>query len=293
MAKRSKPDSESESDGGSQMDSEMEMGDSAGEGEADEELSDVEADFEFFDPQERDFHGLKALLNNYLDGGEFNCGELVDAIIQQSRVGTVLKCGEDGSPIGVASVLNFQHYKQLVTLSTVKSFILNRCTNAEEKKKLHSAMESGACGLLVNERLLNCPPQLGPPLQQALFDEIQWATEDEPTEELRNSFKFTQYVVLTRAFRDPTMEEAREGKQAKKGHSKKSKSSGPTGLIYVRPEDEFFHQFCNLWFTFPVENACTDEVEPLRLVMLMQASQVTQARAALDAVVGNAAAENE
>lgn len=43
-------------------------------------------------------------------------------------------------------------------------------------------MESGSAGLLLNERLLNCPPQLGPPLQQALFDEILWATEDEPTE---------------------------------------------------------------------------------------------------------------
>lgn len=31
---------------------------------------------------------------------------------------------------------------------------------------------------MINERLINCPPQLAPPLVQALFDEIQWATED-------------------------------------------------------------------------------------------------------------------
>jgi hypothetical protein len=36
--------------------------------------------------------------------------------------------------------------------------------------------------LLINERLINSPPQLAPPLVQALFDEIQWATEDEPTQ---------------------------------------------------------------------------------------------------------------
>jgi hypothetical protein len=39
-----------------------------------------------------------------------------------------------------------------------------------------------ATGLLVNERLINSPPQLAPPLVQALFSEIDWATEDEPTQ---------------------------------------------------------------------------------------------------------------
>lgn len=39
--------------------------------------------------------------------------------------------------------------------------------------------------LIVSERLINCPPQLAPPLQQALLDEMDWATEDEPTEVLR------------------------------------------------------------------------------------------------------------
>lgn len=43
------------------------------------------------------------------------------------------------------------------------------------------AWEQPRTALLVSERLINCPPQLGPPLQQALFDEIEWATEDEPT----------------------------------------------------------------------------------------------------------------
>jgi BCCIP len=36
-------------------------------------------------------------------------------------------------------------------------------------------------GLLLNQRLVNAPPQVAPPLMQALFDEISWAVEDEPT----------------------------------------------------------------------------------------------------------------
>jgi len=37
-------------------------------------------------------------------------------------------------------------------------------------------------GLIINERLINSPPQLAPPLVQALFNEVAWATEDEPTQ---------------------------------------------------------------------------------------------------------------
>lgn len=40
------------------------------------------------------------------------------------------------------------------------------------------AWETPGTGLLVSERLVNCPPQLAPPLMRALFDEIQWATQD-------------------------------------------------------------------------------------------------------------------
>lgn len=44
------------------------------------------------------------------------------------------------------------------------------------------AWEQPGSGLILNERLINCPPQLAPPLVQALFSEIGWATEDEPTQ---------------------------------------------------------------------------------------------------------------
>ena len=48
-----------------------------------EDGEEVDVDFEFFDPQEIDFHGLKALLQTYLDGSTFNCSELVDTVIKQ------------------------------------------------------------------------------------------------------------------------------------------------------------------------------------------------------------------
>ena len=47
---------------------------------------------------------------------------------------------------------------------------------------LLKAWDAAHTGLLLSERLVNCPPQLAPPLNQALFDEVTWAQEDEPTQ---------------------------------------------------------------------------------------------------------------
>lgn len=67
----------------------------------------------------------------------------------------------------------------------------------------------------MSERLINCPPQLAPPLQQALFDEIAWATEDEPTAELRASYRLQRFLSLSRAYCDPAAAAPPGGKRAK------------------------------------------------------------------------------
>ena len=57
--------------------------------------------------------------------------------------------------------------------------------------------------MVISERLLNCPPQLAPPLHQALFDEeIPWATEDEPSQALRDSFAYERYLSVSRIYVD-------------------------------------------------------------------------------------------
>ncbi len=57
--------------------------------------------------------------------------------------------------------------------------------------------------LVVSERLLNCPPQLAPPLHQALFEEeIPWATQDEPSAEARDAFRFRRFLLASRVYAD-------------------------------------------------------------------------------------------
>ena len=48
-----------------------------------EAYKEINVEFEFFDPKENDFHGLKTLLHSYLDGQQYDCSGLVDAIIKQ------------------------------------------------------------------------------------------------------------------------------------------------------------------------------------------------------------------
>mmetsp|Transcript_26380 Transcript_26380/g.66121 ORF Transcript_26380/g.66121 Transcript_26380/m.66121 type:complete len:172 (+) Transcript_26380:594-1109(+) len=112
------------------------------------------------------------------------------------------------------------------------------------------------------------------PLVEGLYDEIGWATEDEPTEELRESFKFTKYLMLTRVFQDDDQEA-----------SKKRKREDEQPLVYTRPEDEFFHKLCKWSFQWKARDSedknDIEVLKPLRLCMLVAASSIPQARSEL------------
>lgn len=71
--------------------------DSSGESSDDERgeaFDQVDVDFGFYCPQEKDFQGLRTLLQNYLDGEQWACSEFADAIIQQVCVRFYSLCGQ-------------------------------------------------------------------------------------------------------------------------------------------------------------------------------------------------------
>lgn len=63
----------------------------------------------------------------------------------------------------------------------LKQYLLKVCKDNERENDLKKLLEeqTSSVGLIVSQRLVNLPPQLLPPLYDALFDEISWATEDE------------------------------------------------------------------------------------------------------------------
>ena len=68
----------------------------------------------------------------------------------------------------------------------LKEFLLDVGQEKDVKDALRLLLgeEAQNVGLLVSQRVVNLPPQLLPPLYDALFDEISWATEDEVRWEL-------------------------------------------------------------------------------------------------------------
>ena len=66
----------------------------------------------------------------------------------------------------------------------------------EEAKLVRDALNANKTGLILSERLVNVPQDVGGPLVKQLFDEIKWAVKDEKKKE----FDFDQYILVSRCF---------------------------------------------------------------------------------------------
>lgn len=243
----------------------------------------VQADFAFFDPKPDDFHGVKVLMQTYLDNKEWDLSGFVDLILQQTTVGTVIKIeeDEDNGVYGFVTALNLQRYKDCKCMLELKEFLLTMCQDKEIKDNLRSYLGEQAVdvGLLISQRVVNLPPQLLPPLYDGLFDEISWATEDEPTKELRKSFCFKYYLLVSKIYKH------KNGDQKKKGSS-----SSEEAIIYLKPEDEIFHNLSAWSFCFPLrtQQVTTNELKDYRsmgLVMAVNATSVSTFRQQLHSLI--------
>jgi len=90
----------------------------------------VQADFAFFDPKPGDFHGVKILLQTYLDDKPWDLSGFVDLILSQTTVGTVVKIedDEDDALFALLTVLNLGRYKVQCRVLMAFAFIL--CHNS-------------------------------------------------------------------------------------------------------------------------------------------------------------------
>lgn len=78
----------------------------------------LDVDFEFFDPQPIDFHGLKTLLRQLLDVDHqlFDLSALADLILSQPLLGSTVKVADEGKaneedPYAFLTVLNLHAHR--------------------------------------------------------------------------------------------------------------------------------------------------------------------------------------
>ncbi|CAL1375910.1 unnamed protein product [Linum trigynum] len=254
--------------------------------DSDEESSEgvVQADFAFFDPKPDDFHGVKTLVQTFLDNEEWNLSGFVDLILEQTTVGTVVKLEDedDDGLFSVVTALNLGRYKDHKCMKELEEYILSVCheSNLVEQLRLLFSKRARDVGLLVSQRVVNLPPQLLPPLYDALFDEVSWAVEDEPTEELRNSFRFKTYLIVTKIYKHKKA----NGKLGKKPDNEEEP------VIYVKAEDELFHELSSWSFSFPlkIQHVTSSELKnyvSTGLVMAVEADKIPTFRQQLRSLI--------
>lgn len=118
-------------------------------------------------------------------------------------------------------------------------------------------------------------------------------------QEERSQFKVKQFLMVVRAYQDPSQQQQQQSDGAgssKPGGKKKKKQKGggggdggsaATGVVHFLPEAECYHAAAEWSFTFPCADRLVgkDELQPCRVVMLVSAAAAAAAREQLAAMM--------
>ncbi|ORX77083.1 hypothetical protein BCR32DRAFT_329069 [Anaeromyces robustus] len=257
----------------------------------DEEINEIiDVDFEFFDPQPQDFYGYKILLKQIFgnDHEYINLSDLADLVLSQPLLGSSVKVQSEDpkkeDPYAMLSVLNMQEHKDKVSIQQIKKYLNDRLTKKSVSlKKLNGYLndESKPVGLLLNERLINMPPQVVPPMFRMLLEEIQWAIED------KEPYEFAYYMVLSKLYRmvESKVDKDENAPQTSVKKNKKSKIN-PEDLnkvFYFQPEDEIIEKYSVLKIDFRMAKSTNTDskrtfydygIDPFRRVLIFPADKL-------------------
>jgi len=260
----------------------------------DEEINEIiDVDFEFFDPQPQDFYGYKILLKQIFgnDHEYINLSDLADLVLSQPLLGSSVKVQSEDpkkeDPYAMLSVLNMQEHKDKESIKQIKKYLNDRLTKKPVSlKKLNAFLEdeSKPVGILLNERLINMPPQVVPPMFRMLLEEIQWAIED------KEPYEFAYYMIISKLYR---MVESKVDKDenapqtsVKKGKKSKIEKIDPEDLnkvFYFQPEDEVIEKYSVLKVDFRMAKATNTDskrtfydygIDPFRRVLVFPADKL-------------------
>lgn len=203
----------------------------------------------------------------------------------------MIRLENDPDCIGFITCFNFFQFGEL--FGPLRQ-LLFRSVSQEDVQKLKAFLpkyEDGKTGLIVCERVLNFPSELIPKLQEALFDEISWATEDEPTEKLRDSFKFKNYVYTTEVLMSSigTSKSAKSKKKQKKKRKRQKMAQNVAAPPpeFVRPEDDVIYKHASLkiLFSIPGQAPIKGGLIRRRMAMFFSSSSVPQIRKEIETLM--------
>eukprot|EP00826_Nyctotherus_ovalis_P023854 TRINITY_DN1835_c0_g1_i2.p1 TRINITY_DN1835_c0_g1~~TRINITY_DN1835_c0_g1_i2.p1 ORF type:complete len:290 (+),score=89.58 TRINITY_DN1835_c0_g1_i2:179-1048(+) len=197
-----------------------------------EPMEDVNVELNFIDPNESYFHAVRYFLINLLDGETFNVGDLADAIITQVQVGTLI-VNEDDTPedrnvLAFATLLPFELHGKRDSMKSILKYCIGKAASIlspADSKRFQDILSGKKVALLMNERLVNLPPDPVPALHKALKDDRAWALEQGST-----AYNADYVLYITKV-----AEEVPEKGAVSKRHTEQE-------LIYYKFEDEMLQE---------------------------------------------------
>lgn len=193
----------------------------------------IDVEFEWFNfKPDIDFYGVKSLLRQLLDVDSqlFDVSALADLILSQPTVGSAVKVdGEDTDPYAFLTILNLYEHRDKEVIKVLTQYLMEKAKSNSSLASLSSLLSSDAqVGLLLAERLINCPSEISPPMYSMLIDEIEAAVED------KEPYEFSHYLVISKTYHEIASSLDREDAPKQK----KSKAGKAKEVFYFHPEDE-------------------------------------------------------
>jgi len=104
---------------------------------------------------------------------------------------------------GFISVINLHLLAEKDFVKQIKKYFLGKVSDETKRKELQSLFDdtSKSLGLIINERMINVPPEIAPPMHKTLYEEIQLAHEDEEDKE-NSPWKFDNYLLVTSIYNE-------------------------------------------------------------------------------------------
>ncbi|KAG0170554.1 Mss4p nuclear export [Apophysomyces sp. BC1015] len=214
----------------------------------------IDVDFDFYNPEEVDFHALKRLLSQLFssDAELIQINDIIDILIEENHVGTTVKVdGQESDPYAVLSVINLNEQKTKQGVQSLCSYLLAKCPKKNEE--LHKVvnnilgLNADAVGWVVSERFINMPVEIMPPMYTMLQQELAQAVE--------------KAKVVSTLDEEGAQEEEQQPKQkkAKKvvflNDEGKGAALASSETFYFQSEDEIIAKYATHQFDFKFTNS--------------------------------------
>ncbi len=92
-------------------------------------------------------------------------------------------------------------------MKDIRSYLIRQCKSSSTAAKLSAYFDdpslSARLGLLLNERVLNMPPEIAPSLHESMLEDIKWAQTNVATGE-RNVYRFDHLLLVAPCWSEKT-----------------------------------------------------------------------------------------